>query len=252
MFVSKGKPMSLGLENLMWKLLEARPLNTLSSHELRYLHLLLCKMYDLILNVYLLREALANTGNRDFMVLGRKVPIEYWKILWDVCLKCGCNKQDILNEERSCALWYHLVGNPSKLEKLVQHIFQRFGIKHFVLIDHRNLKDGNFLYNLGSVLPSRLLMVIGFCLVFWGREKEETWVRFFVTHIFIVFLLISGHLHLSKDIITKNMEFDFRGIIYTILKDIHMCRGTPPRIGWDLTQIEGTDYLFLFNNDVIF
>ncbi|XP_037680501.1 uncharacterized protein LOC119525787 isoform X3 [Choloepus didactylus] len=167
--VWRDRRMSAGVESLMWKAVYGQRLNTLTSQELRYLHLVLCKMYGLCLNVYLLREAVANAGNQDDVVLGRKVPREVWKFIYDGCVqKMGITHEMLVEQASSAALWLRLNSKPELLAGLSSYILHRLGVRVPVTVAPRNLKDGNYLYTLGGVLPGRLLMRRR-ALGIWGR-----------------------------------------------------------------------------------
>ncbi|XP_037680497.1 uncharacterized protein LOC119525784 isoform X5 [Choloepus didactylus] len=155
--VWRDRRMSAGVESLMWKAVYGQRLNTLTSQELRYLHLVLCKMYGLCLNVYLLREAVANAGNQDDVVLGRKVPREVWKFIYDGCVqKTGITHEMLVEQASSAALWLRLNSKPELLAGLTSYILHRLGVRVPVTVAPRNLKDGNYLYTLGGVLPGRV------------------------------------------------------------------------------------------------
>ncbi|AJG42944.1 hypothetical protein KM481_gp14 [Harp seal herpesvirus] len=249
-YVSAGKPMSFGVEELMWKMVKNKSLNSLENLELRYLHLILCKMYNFSLNCLLFRDALANCGCRDDTVLSRKVPVEFWRLMYDGCLQMGVINHMLQSEQSRAALWLHFNSHPRLLEGLTNYITQRLGLNHHVEIFPHNITDGNYIYSLGSVLPARLLMTIAFCLVNWGRQESEYWVRTFSKKIFVLYLILSGFLNLSESFLLTGYE----GPVDVVIRDLQatagiVARGSPPTE--DAKQQSFLKYLFIFNNNML-
>ncbi|ATA58247.1 UL79 [Eptesicus fuscus gammaherpesvirus] len=250
--VARGRPMSPGLEALMWKLLRRRGLNTLSSVELRYLHAVLGGLYDLCLNVYLLREALANTGARDDAVLARKVPLEFWAALREGCVAMGVSDAVLCSEHACAALWRHLNARPPLLLGLARYVLARLGLRHLAAISTHNLVDGNFLFNLGGVLPARLLMIISGCLLRWGDPAAEPWLRGHVARLFLLYLVLSGHLLPRRSFMAHASADDHRGPMDIIAADVAAMAGVCVCQECPGTQhgSEGCwDYVFIFNNN---
>ncbi|ARW78081.1 protein UL79 [Common bottlenose dolphin gammaherpesvirus 1 strain Sarasota] len=246
--VSRGPEFSPGQEELMWKLLQNKSLNTLTPLEVRFLHLVLTRMYDLCLNLYLLRDGIANAGTRDNIILGRKVPVEIWKLIYDGCVAIGVTHDMLLDPQKRAALWIHLNARPELLQGLARYVIHRTGVTHSVRISPQNIIDGNFLYNLGGSLPSRLLTVIGYCLLNWGRDATEPWVRLFVTKIFIFYLTLAGHVIPREATLARAVEANYSGIMDVIAHDMLATRGKQ-RETTELYVHPSLDYLFVFAND---
>ncbi|ALE14729.1 ORF18 [Felid gammaherpesvirus 1] len=248
-YVSRGKSLSPGLEELMWKMLRNQSLNSLHNQELRFLHFVLCHMYNLCLNSLLFRDAIANAGCRDDVVLSRKVPLEIWKLIYDGCVEMGVTSSTFQSDKSRGELWLYYNTHPRLLTGLTNYITQRLGLKHHVKISEHNLIDGNYLYSLGSVIPSRILMVIAFCLVNWGRMVAEPWIRLFSRKIFILFLLLSGGLVLNEHFLVSG----YNGPVDTVIQDIQAMTGIVPIP--HLRQEEAShenflDFLFIFDNNM--
>lgn len=264
-FIFLRKEPSPGLRALLFRVIRGETLNSYSTDELRFLHLILCRTYGLCLNFYLLREAVANAGLRDDFVLARKVPSPFWRMLFHACADCGVVPVDFSTEERRNALFYKFNSSPELLAGLTRGILRRCGIGCAVRISERNLIDGNYLYNLGSSLPVRCLMALGFCIRFWGDRRYERWVRLFSGKFFILYLLISGHLGFKPALLIEGASRSYSGLIESILDDFAATKGLYRHEGRTLMGLDDGDsagaedadrewltYLFSFNNSVLF
>ncbi|UTM05187.1 protein UL79 [Equid gammaherpesvirus 2] len=252
--VRPGRPMSSGVRELMWRVLRGTSLNNYSAAQLRFMHLILCKMYNYALNVLLFRETLANCACRDDCVLGRKVPPEIWRLVYDGCKEMGVTDEMLGEERRRAQLWMHFNANRALLEGLTNYVTHRLGVTHAVSVCSNNITDGNYLFNLGSVLPSRILMSIAYCLVFWGRRECEPWVRHFSSKVFILYLMVSGHLRLEGSFADASAACGYQGVVEVVMRDMRGYRGVegPVAPGGEAPPTDTLDYLFVFNNNVLF
>nr|QOW02500.1 UL79 [Tadarida gammaherpesvirus] len=252
-YVCAGKPMSEGIENLLWKVLRRQSLNSLGTQDLRFLHLVLCKMYGLCLNIYLLKESLSNTGSRDDTVLSRKVPLEMWKMLYDGITEMGVTSKMLCSPESRASLWLHFNSNTTLLKGLTSYILQRLGLMQHVDISPNVIVDGNYIYNLCSVLPSRMLMTIAYCLVFWGKQHAENWVRLFSGKIFLLYLILHGYLVPRKSFMAMCTLNDYCGPVELICQDLTNTFGMTNLLNEvHLEKDKSLDYVFIFNNNIIF
>nr|UTK45506.1 protein UL79 [Equid gammaherpesvirus 5]UTK45585.1 protein UL79 [Equid gammaherpesvirus 5]UTK45664.1 protein UL79 [Equid gammaherpesvirus 5]UTK45743.1 protein UL79 [Equid gammaherpesvirus 5] len=254
-YVSRGeRPMSAGVRGLMWRVLSGTRLNNYGPEELRFVHLILCKMYNYALNVLLFRETLTNCACRDDCVLARKVPPEMWKLIYDGCREMGVTEETLGEERRRAELWLHFNANPRLLEGLTNYVTHRLGVTHHVTVCANNLTDGNYLYNLGSVLPSRVLMSIAYCLVYWGEQECEPWVRHFSSRVFVLYLLAAGYLRLDGSFADASAACGYEGLVEMVMRDMRGFRGVagpePPRA--EAPPTDTLDYLFIFNNNILF
>ncbi|AMA67375.1 protein UL79 [Vespertilionid gammaherpesvirus 1] len=253
-YVTLNKKMSRGLEKLMVKTLQQKTLNNYNGTEVKFIHMIMCKMYNFCLNSLLFRESISNTGCRNDIVLSRKVPLEIWKLIYDGCKNMGVTDDMLSTQEHRAALWLHFNSHPKLLEGLTSYVTHRLGVYHHVHILPNNITDGNYLYNLGAVLPSRILMVIAFCLLNWGNQNCESWVRFFTGKIFIFYLIVTGYIKPKKTLLLTSASMGYVGPLELIADDIRAMRGT--LLENSLTEhnvyIEPLDYLFIFNNNVLF
>nr|QRE02501.1 hypothetical protein [Otarine gammaherpesvirus 4] len=254
-YVDEGAPLSQGLRCLLHKIVADVKLNNFSSHELSFLHMVLLKMFDMCLNVYLLREAVANAGMRDNDVLARKVPVEFWKILYDGCVVSGVSHSVLLNPESRATLWVAFNGHTDVLLSLTTYVLRRVGIAHSVRVAPQNLVDGNYLFNLGAVLPSRLLAVLSFCLVSWGRDDCEPWVRAFIRRIFLLFLVLAGYLIPRTTLVRRAANADYVGPMWLICEDLLTMGNVPTRAATvcahgTVAPVSNLNILFTMNNDV--
>nr|WIM51702.1 MAG: hypothetical protein ADFBMEEK_00068 [Peromyscus leucopus gammaherpesvirus] len=243
--------MTEGIRRLLFKVLRQQKLNTYTNQELRYLHLILCKMYEYCINMYLLKEAIANTGTSDDSVLCRKVPTEVWKIIYDGCLEMGISHEDMISEKKSCVLWEHLNKQEGLLQGLTNYIFHRIGVESQVTIRHAVLTDGNYLYNLGGVIPNRLLMAIGFCLINWGKQENEHWVRLFSGKIFILYLMLRGWIRIGPGSCVKASETNYPGVTDMVAHELRILFGIRTSMQGSTKHTNELDYLFIFNNSVV-
>ncbi|AAC58065.1 ORF18 [Alcelaphine gammaherpesvirus 1] len=250
-YVSAGPGFSPGVRALLFKLLGGKTLNTLTPEELRFSHLVVSKMYELGLNVFLLREAVANCGVTDAVILERKVPVEFWKILFDGCVALGVKEDMLLSEAGRSQLWLHLNKNPQLLKGLAGYVLRRLGLCQHVKVHPQNLLDGNFLFNLGSVFSCRLLMVAAFCLLFWGRPEVEPWVRTFVTKIYVLYLIIVGALRINFSVFELSTQNGYCGILEAICSDLMAVAGHGGEGSRERQWHAWLDYLFIFNNNVV-
>ncbi|AIA62055.1 orf18 [Alcelaphine gammaherpesvirus 2] len=249
-YVSAGPDFSPGVRALLFKLLRGKSLNTLTPEELRFSHLVISKMYELSLNVFLLREAVANCGVTDAVILERKVPVEFWKILLDGCLTMGVTEDMLLSETGRSQLWLHLNKNPQLLRGLTQYVLSRLGLRQHVHVHPQNLLDGNFLYNLGSVFSCRLLMVAAFCLQFWGRPEVEPWVRTFLTKIYVLYLIVLGAVRVNFSVFELSAQNGYCGVLEAVCSDLMALTGHEGGGPQERQWHEWLDYLFIFNNNV--
>lgn len=245
--------MSVGVEKLMWKMLRQQSLNNYKNIELKFMHMILCKMYNYTLNILLFKEALSNTGCRDDSVLCRKVPVEIWKLLYDGCKEMNITDDMLRKETNRAALWMHFNSNSSLLVGLTNYVTHRLGLNHDITINPNNITDGNYLYNLGGILPSRILMSIAYCLVFWGKQEAEPWVRYFTCNIFLLYLIVSGHLKLQKSVLSASASVGYLGPIQIITSDIIATKGIIFPMVPNSTRPDSKtlDYLFIFNNNIL-
>lgn len=249
-YVCVGEKMSFAQKALLLKVVENQSLNNCTEDEQHYLHLIIKNMLQFCLNVYILKENLCHVGTRDDVVLSRKVPGEFWKLLFDTCVEMGVSSDMLISERRRAGLWLHFNSRPELLQCVLSMLLGKMGVKNDLKVNEIVLTDGNFLFNLGSVLPNRMIMILCYCLAFWGKETQEPWVRFFTSKIFILFLVISGHLLPQKNWISLSATTGYTSFIEIIMDDIKATLGvghptaTPP---YD----ESLDYLFTFNNSVL-
>ncbi|AIB03173.1 ORF18 [Bovine gammaherpesvirus 6] len=248
-YVSEGSRLSMGVRALAWKLIQGKSLNTLSPEELRFCQLVLTKVYELSLNVYLLKEAVANCGTRDNIILDRKVPEEFWKMLYDGCLEMNVPQHALLSNNGRASLWLFLNKNPQKLRGLAKYIFRRLGLHHHVHVYDQNIWDGNFIFNLGSVLACRLLMVTSFCLVYWGRQEVEFWVRKFTAKLFVLYLVLSGGIIIDFAVFNECHLNGYSGLLSTVFGDIMAFKGCENGGIQEAKWHWWLDYIFVFNNN---
>lgn len=265
-YVKSGKKMSVGVENMLWKVLREQTLNNYDPSEVRFLHLILCKMYNYTLNLLLFREAISNAGCRDDEVLSRKVPLEIWKLVHEGCSEMGVSDDMLRRERDRAALWIHFNSHPDLLMGLVGYITNRLGLSHHVEIVPNNLTDGNFLFNLGTVLPSRILMSIAYCLLFWGKQESEPWVRCFSGKIFLLYLVVAGYLKPQTSLLSVAANSGYLGPLEMLAADLMATRGVishgefvspaalprPTSEEKERPDTSGSlDYLFIFNNNIL-
>ncbi|AGY30701.1 ORF18 [Retroperitoneal fibromatosis-associated herpesvirus] len=250
--VCESPSLTPGLRKLLWRCLHGKNLNTFHPQELRFLHLVLCEMYNFTLNVYLMREAVACAGTHDTAVLARKVPVEMWKLVYDGLLAMGVDKLSLLRGTWRDALWLHLHDHGKLLKGLADFLFRRLGVTHSVKIAPENLGDGNFLFNLGGALPCRMLLVLGYCLHFWGRADHEPWVRFFAGKVFVTYLILRGYVGLPRSLLLWASETGYTGPVEAVCQDISAMHGIVA-LSDDLVA-PGPDqlaYLGVFDNNAI-
>ncbi|ADW24359.1 hypothetical protein RHVP.18 [Cricetid gammaherpesvirus 2] len=251
-FVVEGSNFTPGLKSMFWKLVSGRQLNTLSNYDLRFLHLLLCKMYEFTLNCYMLKDAMGNCGTGDSVILGRKVPLEYWKLLYDVCCKCGMKPTEMANEGAAAQLWARMTQEPLLLKELLRQFFLHIGLTQPVSIRPCNMFDVNLLFNLGGALPCRLLMVLMYCLKNWGKQECEPWVRHFCLKIFVLYLLITGSIVPKRELLDSCVRDSYAGILETITQDILVTYGASYIPRAPNRHHASLDLVHAFNNNILF
>lgn len=252
------KELSPGLDRLLTRVICGERLNNFSSNELRFLHLVVCKMYGLCLNFYLLREAIANAGLRDNAVLSRKVPGVFWRALFRACGDLGVRREDLVTEESRAALCLRFNSDLWALSRLTDRVLRRCGVACPVRIAENNLVDGNYLFNLGASIPTRCLLALGFCIRFWGDGRLEPWVRLFAGKFFVLYLLVSGHLGFRQGLLVDAADRSYRGLLEAVTDDLAATRGLCGGSGNGARETSGPmddemfRYLFGFNNNVLF
>lgn len=245
-----GRELPQGLQRLLFKVVQRRQLNTLTSNELNLIHVILTRLYSFILNAYLLRQAMGNIGTYDNGVLGRKVPLEYWRLVYDVCLEVGMNPKDLAHETIAGDIWKRLNSDEKALSCFTQRIFQKIGLQN-VYIDPLNLRDGNFLFNLGSVLPSRSLMVLLFCLKHWGQQPCEPWVRFFAGKMYVLYLIIAGYIIPRRAAVESAIAQSYSGLLETVMVDILNFNGIQVLTNDQTEYLQELDIIYAFDNNVL-
>lgn len=221
-------------------------LNNFPVDEQEYFRAVVSEMLTFALNVLLLREGVAHTGVRDDTVLGRKIPDEFWALLWDGCTEAGFPVQAFLSERGRASVWIFLNSRPDLLSGLANYVLSRLGVSPRKF-DPTVITDGNFLYNLGGVLPARFVVALCYCLAFWGRSPQEPWVRLFSGRAFILFLVFSGALVPRNSLPAATVTGGYCGLVDVILKDMRATRGRGTGAE-ALTYHSSLTYLFVFNN----
>lgn len=239
-----------GVSRILMNLILQRPLNNFSGNELRYLHLVTTSMLKYCVNFYLWRETVTNTGNRIDLVLGRKVPVSFWKMVYDALNIIKVPDEVFVNEQASTAFCLHLSRTPKILHAVCKFIWKQFGLQgSYPKIYDDLITDGNFLFNFGSIIPSRFLLTILFCLVYWDEADEEVVLRRALKHIFIAFLIIEGYIYIDKKIF---LSHQYSGIVDLVCDDIIGVSGVGgPCMVIHENRVTSNYYSFinLFNNN---
>ncbi len=105
------------------------PLCALREDELRFLHLSLTKLLTLSVNFYLWREAVINTGNRTNRVLARKVPDEYWYLLYRALARVGFPAEALRPGNRSRSLCLFLHDRPDVTGAVCACVWAQLGLR---------------------------------------------------------------------------------------------------------------------------
>ncbi len=79
------------------------------------------------------------------------------------------------NRSRSLCLFLH--DRPDVTGAVCACVWAQLGLRRAPDLSQVTLADGNLLFNLGSVLPNRLVVGVLYCLVHWGADEHETRVR---------------------------------------------------------------------------
>lgn len=228
------------MRKLLERFIRGDRLNRFSGDELRFVHLVLCRMYDLCLNILLYREANVNAGCRDDPILSRKVTPCYWLALYDALARSGVREEDLLDETRRAQLCLALNSDAEALRALTRHVMRNLGLRSCPRIAVNNLYDGNYLFSLGGVLPSRCLMALAACLKFWGMTEHEPLVRHFTGKFFVLYLMVSGIIGLRKTALLEAARNSYAGIFETIIGDVAATWGISKR-EFSESEIIGAD-----------
>lgn len=217
--------LSPGVQRLLNLVVSGEKLNNYQPDELKFLHLILCRTFDFCLNVLLLREAQVNTACRDDALLSRKVPSDFWGRLYCTLVATGIDPRHFAKEESRAALAMRLNASPDLLQAITSSILRRYSLRSCVKISPNNLTDGNYLFNLGAIIPSRCLMSLAACLRFWGDQCLEPWVRLLSGKFFLLYLLIAGFIGIRKTLLLDASERSYLGIFETLIEDLAATRG---------------------------
>lgn len=248
-YFALGKDLSPAQYHMLLKILQQLSLNKYTKPEQQYLYCILKHLFAFCLNVYILKESLCHVGTRDDIVLSRKVPGEFWSLFYEACIEMKVTNDMLISESRRAALWLHFNRNPELLQGLTNLILNKLGIYEHVQVDSAVITDGNYIFNLGSALPSRILMLLCYCLTFWGQQQQEPWVSFFSGKFFILFLILSGVILPQKNWVNASSQMGFLGFIEIIISDLQATLGITGNSS-QLLYDESLDYLFTFNNNV--
>lgn len=238
-----------GIRGLLLRLLENRPLRALREDELRFLHLSLTKLLTLGVNFYLWREAVINTGNRTNRVLARKVPDEYWYLLYRALRRVGFPPEALRPGARSQALCRFLHDRPDVAGAVCAGVWAQLGLRRAPDLSRVCLADGNLLFNLGGVLPNRLVVSVLYCLVHWGADEHEARVRARLRPLFVAFLCLAGYLLLDRAVLAD--AHDYEGLWHAVALSVSAWHGlTPlPETRDETTETRSDDFIYLFAND---
>lgn len=241
--------MTPGIHGLLLKLLKNRPLRSLREDELRFLYLSLTKLLTLGVNFYLWREAVINTGNRTNRVLARKVPDEYWYLLYRALVRVGFPREALCPGDRSRALCRFLHDRPEVTGAVCACVWAQLGLRRAPDLSRVCLADGNLLFNLGSILPNRLVVGVLYCLVHWGVDEHEARVRARLRPLFVAFLCLAGYLLLDRAVLAD--AHDYEGLWHAVALSVSAWHGlTPlPESTRDETGRSRDDFIYLFAND---
>lgn len=222
--------LSPGIQRLLDLIVSGERLNNYAPDELRFLHLILCRTFDFCLNVLLLREAQVNTACRDDALLSRKVPADFWATLYCTLVATGVHPRQLTKEESRAALAMRLNASPDLLQAITSSILRKYNLRACVKISPNNLTDGNYIFNLGAIIPSRCLMSLAACLRFWGDQCLEPWVRLFSGKFFFLYLLIGGFIGIRKTLLLDASERSYLGIFETLIEDLAAIRGQARKV----------------------
>ncbi len=242
--------MTPGIHGLLLKMLKNWPLCALREDELRFLHLSLTKLLTLSVNFYLWREAVINTGNRTNRVLARKVPDEYWYLLYRALARVGFPAEALRPGNRSRSLCLFLHDRPDVTGAVCACVWAQLGLRRAPDLSQVTLADGNLLFNLGSVLPNRLVVGVLYCLVHWGADEHETRVRARLRPLFVAFLCLAGYLLLDRAILSD--AHDYEGLWHAVALSMAAWHGlTPLPEKRDEKEAKPPcdDFIYLFAND---
>lgn len=238
--------------SLLNKLVTNASLNSLHSEELRFLHLLLTRMLQLAINLYSFKETIINSGNCDSHILGRKVPLVLWQAFYRACKGLGLKDSDLLCPKRRRSAWIQINSDVKLVQALLDTVMASTIKFNRCIIYPNILVDGNSVFNVLSVLPSRLIMCLSFCLLHWGEQTYEYWVRTFSTKVFILYLLLSGKLIPKASMLQAAANMNYAGLTETIITDLLATRGLNVLSSeYDIDIGSKFDFLFLFDNSVI-
>lgn len=246
-----------GVKKILINLIKEKPLSSFTCNELRFLNLVTTSMLKIVVNLYIWRETVVNTGNRVDLVLGRKVPIQFWKLVYDALILMNVPKDALITETGSVALCKHLTANPNTVFTICKYIWRKFGLcVMYPNIKHELITDGNFLFNFGSVLPNKTILSVLFCILYWGNDNEELVLRRILKNILITFLIVNGYIFIDRNIFTMN--YGCVGILELICEDIiglhglHF-QGCPYKNSCVENEKESVYYNFinLFNNNIL-
>ncbi|AAK38218.1 ORF10 [callitrichine gammaherpesvirus 3] len=207
-------------------------------------------MLEMAVNFYVCREGMINTGNRVNMVLGRKVPDMYWRLVYDAFSDLNFPPEAIVPGSRSVALCQFLHSRVDVSQALCDAVFRGLGLRNAPSMNSTCLSDANLLFNLGSIIPYRLIMSLLYCLVFWGVGSHEPSVRVVAKTCFVCFLGMTGYLIFDRALFGET--HDYEGLWRSVCLHIASWHGLTPlpsKETQDSANKECLDFIGMFDND---
>ncbi len=116
------------------------------------------------------------------------MPDEYWYLLYRALARVGFPAEALRPGNRSRSLCLFLHDRPDVTGAVCACVWAQLGLRRAPDLSQVTLADGNLLFNLGSVLPNRLVVGVLYCLVHWGADEHETRVRARLRPLFVAFL----------------------------------------------------------------
>ncbi|AAK57125.1 T79 [Tupaiid betaherpesvirus 1] len=218
------------------RLLSGQPLTALKWEELKVIRLTCLTVLNRGLEILLIRETLHNTGVSDNVVLNRKIRPLYWQ-RWYRYLRTQRPDLPLLqlfDEHRASRAYERLVAADAFRGLVTGFIRQETGL--LITPPPDLLRDGNFLFSLGTVAHHRWFRLARFFTAQWGTEAAEPAVRVICQRLWFFHLIAADKLRVSPTAFREQQTGHEAGLFQFLIEDYRTFTGTlsrsPPPLPW--------------------
>lgn len=220
------------------KLAAGQPLNAMKIEELKIVKMACSAVLSRGLELMLVRETLHNVGTADNIILNRRICPRFWARLYAHLQR---HVRDfpygrLFHEAAAAELSRALAASPCLRDLARRFVAEETGLVTRVPDDV--LRDGNFLFSLGTVYSHRFFRLARFVHRCWGTDEHEPAVRLACQRLWLFFLLLTGKLSVSREAFARQRTNHELGVFGFLLDDYRTFTGT---VGAPESRISGAE-----------